>query len=87
MNPRVVNANALDNYQLLIKFSNGESGVFDVTPYLDYPAFSRLRDKGLFGLVKVNHGTVCWLDNIDICPDTIYLKSRAIGCADERRRI
>ncbi len=51
MNPRVVNANALDNYQLLIKFSDGESGVFDFTPYFEYPAFDRLRDKGVFGLL------------------------------------
>ena len=51
MNPRIINVNALENYQLLITFSNGDSGIFDVKPYLDYPVFNRLRDKGFFTLV------------------------------------
>lgn len=75
MNPRVINVVALENYQVLITFSNGEPGIFDVKPYLDYPVFNRLRDKGFFTLVKAGHGTVCWLDDIDFCTDTIYLNS------------
>ncbi|MDP3876742.1 MAG: DUF2442 domain-containing protein [Methylobacter sp.] len=86
MNPRVINVEALENHQLLITFSSGESGIFDVTPYLDYPAFNRLRDKGFFSLVKAAHGTVCWLDDIDFCPDTIYLKSQKLKTMADRHR-
>ncbi|MDO9142008.1 MAG: DUF2442 domain-containing protein [Methylobacter sp.] len=75
MNPRVVTVEVLENYQLHLTFSNGEMRIFNVAPYLDYPAFNRLRDKGYFTLAKVAHGTVCWPDDIDFCPDTIYLRS------------
>jgi hypothetical protein len=75
MNPRVIAVHVLENYRLRITFTNGEMRIFDVTPYLAYPAFNRLRDKGYFTLAKVAHGTVCWSDEIDFCPDTIYLKS------------
>lgn len=75
MNPRVLAVDVLEQYQLRITFTNHEMRIFDVTPYLDYPAFSRLRNKGYFALAKVVHGTVCWSDDIDLCPDTLYLKS------------
>jgi hypothetical protein len=75
MNPRVIAVEVLENYQLRITFANHKVRIFDVKPYLDYPAFSRLRDKGYFTLAKVAHGTVCWPDDIDFCPDTLYLKS------------
>ncbi|HEY5583203.1 MAG TPA: DUF2442 domain-containing protein [Ruminiclostridium sp.] len=76
MNPRPIKVKALDNYFLLITFSNYEKKIFDVKPLLKYPMFKPLENKGLFLLAKTDGMTVYWNDDIDICPDELYLKGQ-----------
>ena len=54
---------------------DGEQRRMDVTPYLAYPVFQRLRDPGFFAEVQADHGTVCWPAGIDLDPDSVYLES------------
>lgn len=75
MNPRVTSATPLGDHALLLQFSNGEQRRMDVSPYLAYPVFERLREPGYFGLVQADHGTVSWPGGIDIDPDSVYLES------------
>ncbi|MBF0103630.1 MAG: DUF2442 domain-containing protein [Desulfobacterales bacterium] len=60
------------DYRLHLIFENGESRVFDMTPYLQYPVFQRLRNSGFFSLARVDYGTVTWPGGIDIAPETLY---------------
>jgi len=78
MNPRVVGVVAETNHVLMLSFSNGERRRFDLSPYLHYPVFQSLASDAVFKLVQVNHGTVCWPQDIDFDPDTLYLESTAI---------
>jgi hypothetical protein len=75
MNPRVKDVVVLDNYRLRLTFTNGEQRIFDVKPYLKYPAFKRLGNQGYFSLARTEHGTVSWPNDIDFCPDTLFLDS------------
>jgi hypothetical protein len=76
MNPRVVKAIPLENYELKLLFSNNEERIFDVKPYLDDKFWSRLKNEGLFKLVEVNGGSITWLnEDIDFCPDEVYENS------------
>jgi hypothetical protein len=76
MNPRVKQVEAKENYTLLVFFTNGEKGKFDVKPLFELPIFRSLTDLNLFAKVYVGNGqTVCWCEDIDISPDTIYLDS------------
>ncbi|TAN49740.1 MAG: DUF2442 domain-containing protein [Methylococcaceae bacterium] len=75
MNPRVINVVPLQGFQLRVTFTNGELRVFDVTPYLNYPAFKSLNNPGYFTLAHHHHGTVRWPNGVDFCPDTVYLDS------------
>lgn len=75
MNPNTIAVEPLENFRLRITFSNGERRIFDVSPYLGYPAFRRLANPGYFSLAHAHHGTVCWPGDIDFCPDTVYLES------------
>ncbi len=43
-------------------------------PYLDYPAFAALRYFNLFMRAHVAHGVVVWSEEIDLSPDTLYLR-------------
>jgi Protein of unknown function (DUF2442) len=76
MNPRVKNVKAIDNYILEIEFANNETKLFDVSPYLNYPIYESLKDVVFFSTARVSLGTVVWNDDIDFCPDTLFLESK-----------
>jgi hypothetical protein len=71
----VENVAARADYKLRIKFSNGEEGVYDCAPLLDFGVFKELRDITYFMQVRAWDGTVVWPHEQDICPDTLYLDS------------
>jgi hypothetical protein len=64
-----------EDYQLEIEFSTGEVRLFDVRPYLDKGVFSQLKDRALFARAFVAFDTVCWPNELDIAPDTLYIQS------------
>lgn len=72
MNPRVMGVAPKDDYKLELAFANGETGVFDCLPFLDFGVFKELRDVEYFRQASVMHGTVVWPHEQDICPDTLY---------------
>ena len=74
MTPDVLAVKALTNYQIEAQFADGKVRRFDMSPYLDYPAYSKLRAESLFMNARMLNGTVAWTDEIDISPDTLYRK-------------
>jgi hypothetical protein len=76
MLPRVQSVQAKPGYQLEIVFTNGETGVYDCRPLLDFGVFAELKNEAYFRQVHVVNGTVAWPHEQDICPDTLYLDSR-----------
>ena len=79
MNPRPIKVQPLEAYRLLITFQNGEQKIFDMTHLLHLPMYQRLKNKGFFSLVKADGMCVFWNDEIDICPDTLYMESVLIS--------
>ena len=76
MSPTVITVEPKDDYTLLLTFDNGEQKIFDVKHLLDFGIFKELRNINYFKKVKVDPGvTICWPNEQDICPDTLYLKS------------
>jgi hypothetical protein len=61
---------------LELTFANGEHGIYDCRPLLDFGVFKELRDISYFKQASVCGGTVVWPHEQDICPDTLYLESR-----------
>ena len=76
MLPRVKTVKAKPDYQLEITFTNGEVGLYDCRPLLDFGVFVELKDEEYFRQVQMVNGTVAWPHEQDICPDTLYLDSR-----------
>ena len=76
MNPRVTSVVPERDNRLRLRFSNGEEGVYDCTPLLDFGVFRELRDPSYFCRVVATGGTVAWPHEQDICPDTLYEDSR-----------
>lgn len=81
MNPRVKTAAARDDYTLEIVFTNGEVGIFDCAPMLNFGVFIELQDLRYFRRARVEHGTVAWPHEQDICPDTLYEGSTRAAAA------
>ena len=79
MNPRVKQVVPNKDFTITITFTNGEIGIFDVKPYLDKGIFKELKDWNLFSTAKPFMGTVQWIHEQDLCPDTIYVESKKIG--------
>jgi hypothetical protein len=77
LGPRVKNVTALSNFRLLIFWDNGEERIFDAKGLLQMRVFAPLRDEDFFKAVEVRHGSILWPNDIDYCPDTLYLESRA----------
>ena len=75
MKPRVKNSKALNGHRLRIEFTNGEIGIYDCTPLLDFGVFRELANEAYFRRVRTFNGSVVWPHEQDICPDTLYLDS------------
>ena len=65
----------MPDYRLLVTFDNQELRLFDVTPYLDHPAYRELKIPALFNTVKPAGLSVEWLHGQDLCPDELYYNS------------
>jgi len=78
INPRVISVIPTNDYKLNLTFSNGESGIYDCSPLLNFGVFQELQDHNYFKQVKVCDGTVVWPNEQDICPDTLYLDSEKL---------
>jgi len=76
MNPRIKKVQPLPSFRLQLTFTNGEQGIYDCSPLLDFGVFQELKNNNYFEQVQVIDGTVAWPDGQDICPDTLYLMSK-----------
>jgi hypothetical protein len=74
---RVKYVKPIENYKLFLTFTNGKQKIFDMTEYLEKKVYQQLRNLNFFNQVYVSHGTVAWSDDIDIDPDTLYIKSES----------
>ncbi len=73
----VVDVKPLENYNLLLKFENGEERIFDVKPYLEIGKFQELKNTKLFQTVKISFDTIAWENGLDLDPELLYEKSKA----------
>ncbi len=63
-----------DNYVLYIKSDEGQTGLFDVTPYLESEAFAPLRDRSEFERINNGKYFVEWDCGADLSADTIQAR-------------
>jgi hypothetical protein len=69
---------AIEDYKLLVTFENNENRIFDMSPYLTIGKFAELKDKSLFNSVKISFDSIEWANHMDIDPEFLYQKSKAV---------
>jgi len=62
----------INNYNLILTFSNGEKRQFDMNPYLDKGIFQELRDVSKFNTVRLSFDTIEWDNEADLDPEILY---------------
>jgi hypothetical protein len=70
-----------EDYTLSIVFDNGDKGILDIKPILDFGVFQRIKDYNNFKHVQVVFDTIEWDCGVDLDPEFIYKKCKTgISC-------
>lgn len=68
----------LNDCRIYVEIEDGRQGVFDLKPYLDHGAFSKLCDVHYFNQVGIVFGAVTWPHEQDIAPETLLAEMRSL---------
>jgi len=49
-----------EDYKLYVELSNGQRGLFDISPYLESGIFTQLKNLDYLKTVKINFCGICW---------------------------
>ncbi|MDH4329730.1 MAG: DUF2442 domain-containing protein [Nitrospira sp.] len=72
---RIIKVKALSGYRLELEFDDGVSGTVDVSEAVGKGVFALWRDPLAFERVRIgSSGELDWDDQVDLCPDALYLK-------------
>ena len=75
MRPQLKTVEPLKDYKLVLRYSNGESRIYDVSELFNNPLNCTLKDIAMFETVKIVGCGIEWSNGIDICPDELYNNS------------
>ena len=70
----ITSVKPMSDYTVLVCFNNGERGVLDMKPYLEFGVFRRLKEVDVFQRVRVAFDTIEWDVGVDLDPDFVYAK-------------
>src|ERR1700731_2825205 len=70
----VTNARYVNGYGFEVTFSDGRTGVADLSESLNGPVFERLRDPAFSARGKLDSeiGTIVWPNGADMAPEYLY---------------
>lgn len=71
----IAKVKVLERYRLELELDDGVSGIVDVSGPVGKGVFALWRDRRAFEQVRVGaSGELAWGEQIDLCPDALYLK-------------
>ncbi len=76
MYPAIKEVSPEENYLLSVTFDNGEHGILDMKPFLDFGIFQDLKDQNAFNRVRVAFDTIEWESGADLDPAFVYEKCK-----------
>lgn len=72
---RPILVRALPNHRLHLEFSDGFQGEVDLSDLAGKGVFAAWNDYSFFQKVHIgDHREIRWNDDIELCPDSLYLK-------------
>lgn len=76
---KVYDVDYLENYRLLLVFSDGVKKEVDLEPYLKGEVFGLLRDKTQFIQYGLTQTTIEWANGADLAPEFLYRIGKTVG--------
>ena len=72
---KITEVAVLQDYQLSLKYSDGTQGTVDLSCLVGKGVFSIWNDYKAFQNVRIGSaGELLWDNQVDLCPDSLYLK-------------
>lgn len=72
---KAVDVKALSGYRIWVRFDDGVAGEVDLSHLAGRGVFSLWQDDAAFQRVHLGpSGEIAWNDEVDLCPDSLYLK-------------
>lgn len=66
---------AQSGYRIWLRYSDGTEGTVDLSHLVGRGVFAAWNDVAFFESVRIaESGAVIWGDDIDLCPDALYMK-------------
>ena len=72
---RPVEVKARPRFHIWVRYDDGVEGEVDLSDLAGHGVFTAWNDRKLFEGVRLGaHGAIEWGDQLDLCPDAIYLR-------------
>lgn len=72
---KVIKVAVLDNYRLDLVFEDETRGIVDLSGLAGRGVFALWNDYSIFQKVEIGSaGELVWADQLDLCPDSLYMK-------------
>jgi hypothetical protein len=73
---KITEVRVLSRYQLELVFDDAARGTVDLSDMVGKGVFGPWRDYSAFQRVRIgSSGELVWDDQVDLCPDALYLKA------------
>lgn len=73
---KITGVKVLESYQLELVFADGVRGIVDLSDLAGKGVFALWHDYLAFKQVRIgSSGELVWGDEIDLCPDAMYLRT------------
>ncbi len=80
----VISAKPDKDFRVRVVLSDGRTGTFDTSPYLEKGIFVELKDPKYFRKVRVEYGAIAWPHGQDFAPETVEYELREDALSDSR---
>jgi len=74
----VVSVHPNEDFSITVVFEDGVEGVLDMSPYLDFGVFKKIKDFEQFKRAHIAFDTVEWECGADLDPEFIRAKCRIV---------
>ena len=72
---KITQVKPLPRYRLWLKYEDDTEGVVDLSDLAGHGVFSIWNDYGVFQKVQIGSiGELQWGEDVDLCPDALYLR-------------
>ena len=72
---KIIDVAVQENYRVKLGYDDGKSGIVDLSHLVGKGIFALWNDYSAFENVKIgSSGELFWNDQVDLCPDSLYMK-------------